>query len=172
MGSEMCIRDRPSSSRQHHARVTYLRCTVSSCFGKHLRSITHRIYSYQVSLGCCCCSASFGTKPRYNHTQQTTAAVQRARYNQHPYRAQQQQATPRACDRYALYRHARCVLSSCFVEPEVRHPSHTSNSLPELCSAAEATCCMYARCCPSMHVAAEPEALFQFRQYYDFCCMS
>ena len=94
----------------------------------------------------------------------TTAAVQRACYNQHPYRAQQQQATPCACDRYALYRHARCTLSSCFVEPEVRHPSHTSNSLLELCSAAEATSCMYARCCPSMHVAAEPEALFQFRQ--------
>ena len=37
----------PSSSRQHHARVTGLRCTVSSCFGRHLRSITYRIYSYQ-----------------------------------------------------------------------------------------------------------------------------
>ena len=47
-------------------RVTYLRCTVSSCSGKHLRSITHRIYSYQVYLGCCCrSSASFGTTPRY-----------------------------------------------------------------------------------------------------------
>ena len=32
-----------------------------------------------------------------------TAAVKRARYNQHPCRAQQQQATPCACSRYALY---------------------------------------------------------------------
>ena len=32
----------------------------------------------------------------------TTAAVQRSRNNQHPYRAQQQQATPCACDRYAV----------------------------------------------------------------------
>ena len=60
----------PSSSRQHHARVTDPRCTVSSCFGKHVRSVTHHIYSYQLSLGCCFCSASFGTNPRHNHTQQ------------------------------------------------------------------------------------------------------
>ena len=33
----------------------------------------------------------------------TTAAVQRAHYNQHPDRAQSQQATPCACDRYPLY---------------------------------------------------------------------
>ena len=95
MGSEMCIRDRqqctehattnclqrynataPSSSRQHHARVTGLRCTVSSCFGKHLRSITHRIYSYHVYLGCCrCSSASFGTTPRYMYQHTTIAPV-------------------------------------------------------------------------------------------------
>ena len=35
--------------------------------------------------------------------QQTTVAVERARYNQHPCRAQQQQAIPCACGRYTLY---------------------------------------------------------------------
>ena len=42
-----------SSSRQHHVRVADLRCTVSSCFGKHLRFITHRIYWYLLLLLFC-----------------------------------------------------------------------------------------------------------------------
>ena len=131
----------PGSSRQHHARVTDPRCTVSSCFGKHMRSVTHHIYSLPIISRrlflFCFVRHKTQTPP------QTTAAVNRARYKQHAHRAQQQQAMPCACDRYALYRHARCTLSSCFVEPEVRHPSHTFNSLLELCSAAEATSCMY-----------------------------
>ena len=40
-------------------------------------------------------------KTQIQHT--TIAAVQRARYSQHPCRAQQQQTTPCACGRYALY---------------------------------------------------------------------
>ena len=51
---------------------------MSSCFGRHLRSITHRIYSYHVYLGCCRrSSASFGTTPRYmyQHTTITPVAV-------------------------------------------------------------------------------------------------
>ena len=90
----------PSSSRQHHARVTDSRCTVSSCFGKHARSVTHHIYSYQLSrrLFLFCFVRHKARTPPH-----TTAAVERARYNQHPYRAQQPQATPCACDRYALY---------------------------------------------------------------------
>ena len=40
-------------------------------------------------------------KTQIQHT--TIAAVQRARYSQHPCRTQQQQAAPCACGRYALY---------------------------------------------------------------------
>ena len=50
--------------------MTDPRFTESSCFGKHVRSVTHHIYSYQLYLGCCFCSASFGTKPTHNRTQQ------------------------------------------------------------------------------------------------------
>ena len=122
----------PSSSR-HHARVTDPRCTVSSCFGKHVRSVAHHIYSYQLFLGCCFCSASFGTKLRHSRTQQQ-------RFKEHattsiPIAPSSRQRHARVTDT----RCARCTLSSCFVEPEVRHPSHTSNSLLDLCSAAEAT---------------------------------
>ena len=46
-------------------------------------------------------------KQMQQHT--TAAAVKRARYNQHPCRTQQQQASPCACGR-----HARCTLSSWF----------------------------------------------------------
>ena len=122
----------PSSSR-HHARVTDPRCTVSSCFGKHVRSVAHHIYSYQLFLGCCFCSASFGTKLGHSRTQQqqckehATTSIPIA---------------PGSRQRYARVtdtRCTRCTLSSCFVEPEVRHQSYASNSLLDLCSAAEAT---------------------------------
>ena len=56
--------------------------------------------------------------------QATAAAVHRACYNQQSttlqrYRAQQQQATPCACDRSALY----CV-ELLWKAPEIHHPSH------------------------------------------------
>ena len=75
-------------------RVTDLRCTaVSSCFGKRLRFITHRIFWYQAFLLSLFCFVR----------RTTVAPVQRARYSQHPSRVQQQQATPCTCGRYALY---------------------------------------------------------------------
>ena len=63
---QRCNATAPSNTAGNTISVTDLRCTaVSSCFGKHLRFITHRIYWYQAFRGCCCrCSASFGTKPR------------------------------------------------------------------------------------------------------------
>ena len=77
----------------------------------------------------------------------TIAAAQRARYSQHPCRAQQQQAAPCACRRYALY----SVELFC----RIRGPSPVTStvSLLELYSAAAAT-------------------LVKFRQqYYYYCCM-
>ena len=123
----------PSSSSQHHERATAPRCAVSSCFGKHVRSVAHHIYSCQLFLGCCFCSASFGTKHRHSRTQQqqckehATTSIPIA---------------PSSRQRHALVtdtRCTRCTLLSCFAEPEVRHPSYTSNSPLDLCSAAEAT---------------------------------
>ena len=110
-----------ANSRQYHARVTDPRYTVSSCFGRNLRSVTHRIYSYQVSLGCCRCSASFGTKPRYN-TQQWQQCKEHATASIPVAPSSNRQRHARVAD-------TRCTLSSCFVEPEVRHPSHLSDHL-------------------------------------------
>ena len=113
-----------------------------------MRSVTHNVYSYQLSLGCCFCSASFGTKPRHNHTQQqqcrehATTSIPIA-----PSGSRQRHA------RVTDTRCTRCTLSRCFVEPEVLHPSHTSNSLLEICSAAEATGSMY-QVCPLLFIHA------------------
>ena len=123
----------PSSSSQHHERATAPRCTVSSCFAKHVRSVAHHIYSYQLFLGCCFCSASFGTKLGHSRTQQQQCKE---------HAPTSIPIAPGSRQRYARVtdtRCTRCTLSSCFVEPEVRHQSYASNSLLDLCSAAEAT---------------------------------
>ena len=54
----------PRPAAGNTMRVTDLRCTaVSSCFGKHLRFITHRIYGYQAFRGCCSASAKSTLQP-------------------------------------------------------------------------------------------------------------
>ncbi|CAN0452836.1 unnamed protein product [Laminaria digitata] len=114
----------PSSSRQHHARVADPRRTVSSCFGRNLRSVAH--HTYQVpGISLLLATASFVTT-QIQHTT-TAAAVHRSCYNQlattlHPCRAQQQQTT--ACGAYALY-----SVELFRKEPEIRHPSHLRVSL-------------------------------------------
>ena len=123
----------PSSSSQHHERATAPRCTVSSCFAKHVRSVAHHIYSYQLFLGCCFYSASFGTKLRHSRTQQPQCKEHAT--TSIPIAPSSRQRHARVTDT----RCTRCTLSSCFVEPEFRHQSHASNSLLDLCSAAEAT---------------------------------
>ena len=122
-----------SSSRQHHVRVADLRCTVSSCFGKHLRSITHRIYSYQVSrlLLSLFCFVRHKTQihvTAHNYSASAKSTLQPASLSR-----------PAAAGNAMHVWQIRAVRCRAAVESEVRHPSHLS-----LCwSYAAATCCMY-----------------------------
>ena len=91
----------PSSSSQHHARVTDPRCTVSSCFVEP--EIRHPSHLLEPGISRLLLLFYFVRHKTQIQQHTSAAAVKRARHNQHPCRAQQQQATPCACGRYALY---------------------------------------------------------------------
>ena len=79
--------------------MTDLRCTaVSSCFGRHLRFITHRIYWYLLLLFC-----FVRHKTQMHITAHNCSASAKSTLQPASSRAQQQQATPCTCGRYALY---------------------------------------------------------------------
>ena len=96
--------------------MTDLRCTaVSSCFGRHLRFITHRIYWYLLLRFCFVRHKTQMHVTAHNCSASAESTLQPA-----------SQSRPAAAGNAMHVWQIRAVRCRAAVEPEVRHPSHLS----------------------------------------------